>query len=132
VFTWLARIGLPTAMGVYLDERSVYLNESMVTPFGAMELNRYSEVVEDGDLLARTESLLDQISKTRSLGRSTVAVGIPLDSTLYISRQIQSASKDVSAHVLLREAMRSTKMSVDELVADVVRATNCQHRGVRP
>lgn len=118
----LARIGLPKAVGLYLDEAAVHLSEVVATPWGPVEVARGSEDLGPDPLPAAIPRLLTPFVGRRGLGRVPVAVGLPAGRVYFSTRPIQTPGSDVSPHVLLREALRSTNVSIDEMVVDVVKA----------
>jgi len=50
------------------------------------------------------------------------AIGLPARRTHFATRPIQIARGDLSPEVLLREALRSQNISVDNMVVDVLKA----------
>jgi hypothetical protein len=66
--------------------------------------------------------LLEPILPKRKYRSVPVAIGLPTERVYFATRPIQNANTNPSPHVLLREALRSTNVSVDEMVVDVIRA----------
>ncbi|MHC4180339.1 MAG: hypothetical protein ACYSWU_22785, partial [Planctomycetota bacterium] len=118
----LAGIGLPKAVGLYLDERAVHLSQVVATPLGPVEVARHSQIAGPDELADVLERLLTPLLGRRGLRRVPVAVGLPTGRTYFSTRPIQSAGSDVSPHVLLREALRSSNISVDDMVVDVIKS----------
>ncbi len=141
----LAGIGLPKAIGLYINEGTVHLSQVVSTPWGPVEVARDSHTASpaaggtaspaaggtaspaaggtaDPDQLASVlERLLAPRLGRRGLRTVPVAIGLPAGLTYFSTRAIQSAGSDVSPHVLLREALRSSNISVDEMVVDVIK-----------
>lgn len=117
----LAGIGLPRAIGLYYDQRAVHLSQVVATPLGPVEVARHSQTAAPDELAAVLQRLLTPLLGRRGLRQVPVAVGLPAAQTYFSTRPIQTASSDVSPHVLLREALRSSNVSVDEMVVDVIK-----------
>ncbi len=118
----LTRLGLPQAIGVYVDERSVHLCRTVTTPLGTWVVARVNEVFHAESAGAAIEHLLTTIVGRGRFSRVPVTIGLPLESTYFISRPIQSARDDIAPLILLREALRSSQVSIDDMIADVVKA----------
>jgi hypothetical protein len=117
----LAGIGLPKAIGLYVDQGAVHLSQVVATPWGPVEIARYSQNAGADELADVLRRLLAPLRGRRWLRRVPVAIGLPPAQTYFSTRPIQNASSDVSPHVLLREALRSTSVCVDEMVVDVIK-----------
>ncbi|NQU25627.1 MAG: hypothetical protein HQ567_30440 [Candidatus Nealsonbacteria bacterium] len=117
----LANVGLPKAIGLYVDDDVVYLSQIVGTPFGPVEVARDSERGGPDELTATTQRLVRRLFGRRGVGRMPVAVGLPGGRTYFSTRPIQNASSDPSPHVLLRESLRSSRLSVNDMVVDVVK-----------
>jgi hypothetical protein len=115
----LSRVGLPQAIGVYWTDEAVHASWVMATPLGHVELSRYSEPPvpqQPGETVAR---LLRGL-QPRSSRRIPVVVGLPSDQVYFTTRPINPGSTDASPRVLLREALRSANVPIDEMHVDVV------------
>ena len=117
----LAGIGLPKAIGLYINKDTVHLSQVVSTPWGPVEVFRDSHTAAPDELGAVLQRLLAPLLGRRSLRQVPVAVGLPAGLTYFSTRPIQSTGNDVSPHVLLREALRSSNVSVDQMVVDVVK-----------
>ena len=117
----LAGIGLPKAIGLYLDKGTVHLSQVVATPLGPVEVVRQSQTAGPDELAEVLEQLLSPLLGRRGLRQVPVAIGLPAAETYFSTRPIQKAGGDVSPHVLLREALRSSNVSVDEMVVDVIK-----------
>lgn len=117
----LAEIGLPKAIGLYFDQDAVHLSQVVATPWGPVEVARESQAAGPDEHAAVLQRLLAPLLGQRGLRRVPVAVGLPAGQIYFSTRPIQNAGSDVSPHVLLREALRSSNISVDEMVVDVVK-----------
>jgi hypothetical protein len=117
----LAGIGLPKAIGLYFDEGGVHLSQVVATPLGPVEVARESHPAAPDERVAVLGRLLTPLLGRRGLRRVPVAIGLPAGRTYFSTRPIQNASGDVSPYVLLREALRSSNVSVDEMVVDVIK-----------
>lgn len=118
----LANIGLPKAIGLYVDEGAVHLSQVVATPLGPVEVAQHSENVGTDALPDALGRLFAPVVGRRGLRRVPVAVGLPAARVYFSTRPIQNPSSDVSPHVLLRESLRSSNVSVDETAVDVVKA----------
>ncbi len=122
----LGKICLPRAIGLYIDDASVTLSHVVATPFGLVETDGRTESVGVDELPAVLERLLAPLRGWRGFRRVPVAIGLPAGRTYFstrpISRQAFAASEsELSPQVLLREALRSSKVSVGEMVVDVAK-----------
>ena len=118
----LARIGLPQAIGLYVDEREVTLSHVVATPWGPVEIARHGVPAASDAMGPLFEQLLEPILPKRKYRHVPVAIGLPAQRIYFATRPIQNVNANPSPHVLLREALRSTNVSVDEMVVDVIRA----------
>jgi len=118
----LARIGLPNAFGLYVDEDAVTLSQVVSTPFGPVEVARHRTTATPDELPRVLKRLLGPLSGRSRFRRAPVAVGLPAGRVYFSTRPIQTTSGDPSPHVLLREALRSPNLSVNEMFVDVVKA----------
>jgi hypothetical protein len=117
----LAKIGLPSAIGIYLDGGTVYVSQAVAGPFGAVEVARHSETGEPDQLLNTLEQQLARLPGCRGLSYTRVAIGIANERTYFSTRPVQAAGADATAQVLLREALRSSNVAVDDMVVDVIK-----------
>lgn len=117
----LAGIGLPKAIGLYLDKGTVHLSQIVATPLGPVEVVRRSQSTGPGELADVLRQLLAPLLGRQGLRQVPVAIGLPASETYFSTRPIQKSGTDASPHVLLREALRSASFSVDEMVVDVVK-----------
>ncbi len=119
----LARIGLPTAIGLYVDDDdAVHVSQAVGTPFGPVEVTSCSEPAKPDELATVLRRLVVPLLGRRGLSRVPVAVGLSTGRTYFSTRPIQTASSDPSPQVLLRESLRSANISVGEMVVDVIKA----------
>ncbi|NQT15272.1 MAG: hypothetical protein HQ582_21125, partial [Planctomycetes bacterium] len=117
----LAKVGLPTAIGLYIDDQTVTLSQVASTPFGPVEIAGFSEDAEPNELPVVLTRLLTPLLGKRRFRRIPVALGLPAGRTCLLTRPIQSASSDPSSEVLLHEALRSSKISINNMAVDVVK-----------
>ncbi len=117
----LAGIGLPKAIGLYFDQRAVHLSQVVATPWGPVEVARSNQTTGPDDLAAVVSRLLEPLFGRHSLQRVPLAIGLPGGRTYFSTRPIQKTGSDVSHHVMLREALRSSNVSVDEMAVDVIK-----------
>jgi len=117
----LARIGLPRALGLCVEDGAVTVSEVVATPFGPVEISRSSEQVTPKGLSAT----LKQLTRTRSwrtrFHRLPVSLTVPRRQSYFVTRPVQINTADPSPHVLLREALRSPSAPVNDMAVDVVR-----------
>lgn len=118
----LANIGLPKAIGVYVEDQAVTISQVVSTPFGPIETVRRGEPAGPDELPAVLERVLKPLVGGGRLNRVPVAVGIPTGRTYFATRPIQNPGGDASPEILLREALRSPNVSVNEMTVDVVKA----------
>ena len=122
----LGKICLPRAIGLYIDDATVTLSHVVATPFGLVETDGRTESVGAGELPAVLERLLAPLRGWRGFRRVPVAIGLPIGRTYFstrpISRQAFTASEsELPPQVLLREALRSSKVAVGDMVVDVAK-----------
>ena len=118
----LAKAGLPKAIGLYVDNQAVNVSQIVSTPFGPIETARHSEAAEPDEHLSLIRQLLEPLVGKGRVHRVPVAVGLPSERIYFATRPIQNPNSDVSPEILLREALRSPKVSVDKMTVDVVKA----------
>ncbi|HLA83983.1 MAG TPA: hypothetical protein VJL29_04240 [Thermoguttaceae bacterium] len=119
----LGRLGLPKAIGLYLDEETITVSRIVSTPVGPVEITRHTEAIGDealGDAIARLVRPL--VGKGR-FRRTPVCVGVPSRKVYFSTRPVHAAMGDLAPHVLLREALRSPSVPVHEMVVDVVKSS---------
>ena len=114
----LARIGLPKAIGVYVDEATITLSQIVATPLGPVEITRQSESFDDENFSETIGGLVGPLLGKRKFRRTPVSVGIPSRRVYFSTRPVHAATGDSSAHVLLREALRSANIPVHDMVVD--------------
>lgn len=117
----LAKVGLPTAIGLYIDDQTVTLSQVASTPFGPVEITGYSENAEPNELPVVLKRLLTPLLGKRRFRRIPVALGLPAGRSCLLTRPIQKSRNDPSPEVLLHEALRSSKVSINGMVVDVVK-----------
>jgi hypothetical protein len=117
----LAKIGFPQAVGLYVDGTSAHAVGLVSTPFGQLPTGRFSEPLDPQRPHEAIERLLARLPKRR-FGRMPVAVGVPIEQTYFTTRPINVGSSEASPRVLLREALRSSNIHVDEMAVDVVKS----------
>lgn len=122
MYALLTRLGLPQAIGVYVDERSIHLSRTLTTPVGTFEIARINETANAESCGETIDRLLTSAVGHGRFSRIPVTIGLSLERTYFISRPIQSARDDIAPLVLLREALRSSQVSIDDMLADVVKA----------
>ena len=118
----LTKIGLPKAIGLYIDDDAVTLSQVVATPLGPVEITRQRENAGPDELPATLQRLLGPLLGRRRFWRAPVAIGLPARRSYFATRPIQIARGDLSPEVLLREALRSQNISVDNMVVDVLKA----------
>ncbi|MHC4398929.1 MAG: hypothetical protein ACYTG0_04540 [Planctomycetota bacterium] len=118
----LARVGLPKAIGLYVDDESVTLSQVVSTPLGPVEIARHTERARLEELPAVVRDLVRLQLGGGKVRRVPVAVGLATERTYFATRPIQNVASNPSPRVLLREALRSANVSVDEMAVDVIRA----------
>jgi hypothetical protein len=117
----LARLGSPQAIGIHIDGERAYGCRMASTPLGTIELERRSESV-DPDRPQEAIARLHAALLYHGSQRVPVTVGLPVEQTFFTTRPIQSGTVDASPRVLLREALRSSNVPVEEMVVDVVQS----------
>jgi hypothetical protein len=117
----LARIGSSQAIGIYVEGAEAHACRVASTPFGTVELAKRSEVIDPEQPHLAIEHLADGLMKGRA-EKIPVAIGVSAEQTFFTTRSMQTRGGDVSPRVLLREALRSSNVAVDEMVVDVVRS----------
>jgi len=118
----LTKIGLPKALGLYVEDDRVTLSQVVATPFGAVETAGYSEIVDPDRLPAVLERLIKPLVGGHGFRRVPLAVGVPARRAYFSTRPIQVTDSDPSPHVLLREALRCPNIPVNDMVVDVIKA----------
>jgi hypothetical protein len=120
--TLLANLLLPKAIGMYVADGEIALSQVLLTPWGPIEIARKCERYEEGQLSAALQQHLVPLLGKRSPSRVPIAVGLPCLHTFFSTRPIQSTSRDPSPHVLLREALQSPGVYVDDMLVDLIKA----------
>lgn len=118
----LTRIGLPRAIGLYVTEDAIYASEIVGAPFGPVEVRQDREPATAETQAAAVSRILDRLAGGRRLMATSLAIGLPVSRTYFTTRPIQSPGRDVSPLVLLAEALRSTNVPVEAMLADVAKA----------
>lgn len=118
----LTRLGLPRAIGLYLADDAVHASEMVATPCGPVEVGRHCVPVTEESRAVAVADLLNRLTAGRRLTATPVAIGLPTSRVYFTTRPIQSLGRDASPLVLLGEALRSTNVSVDAMLADVAQA----------
>ncbi len=121
MFSILARIGSPQAIGIYVEGAEAHACRIASTPLGTVELAKRTEALDPQQPQLTIERLADAMMNGRS-EKIPVAIGISTDQTFFTTRSMQTRGGDASPRVLLREALRSSNVAVDEMVVDVVRS----------
>ncbi len=118
----LTRIGLPKAIGLYVEEDVITASQIVAAPWGAVETCRREEKVAPGGLAEALKRLTESHGGRGGFRRVPVAVVLPAQRVYFATRPIQITASDASPHVLLREALRSASVSVSDMAVDVIKA----------
>jgi len=118
----LAKIGAPKAIGLYVGEQEVTVCQVAATPLGPVEIARKSERYEASRLKAVIERLLIPLTGERRRIRVPVTLGLPGMRVFFSTRPIQTSSSDPSPHVLLHEALQTSKISIDDMAVDLIKS----------
>ncbi len=118
----LGKIGLPQAVGLVIDEKEVVGSAVVSTPLGPVEVARSTADFEQQPLAAAVDRVLVALVGKRDRRRVPVALGLPARNVFFSTRPIQTTSTDASPAVLLREALRSPTISIDDMAVDVIKA----------
>ena len=118
----LGQIGLPKAIGVFVDDHAVTVSQVVSTPFGLVEVDRNSENADPDELAGVMRRLVVPWLPRGKVRQVPVAIGVPLGQVYFTTRPIQNAASHPSPHVLLREALRSPDVSINEMAVDVIKA----------
>lgn len=117
----LARIGLPKAIGLFLNEAEATLSQVVATPLGPIEIERKQESLADEDCADVVQRLVGPLVGKRKFRRPPVSVGLAARKVYFSTRPVHAATGDSSPHVLLREALRSPNAPVNDMVVDVIK-----------
>jgi len=118
----LGRTGLPKAIGLYIDDHAVTVSQIVSTPFGLIETGRNSENADPDELASVLRRLVTPLLGRHKVRQVPVAIGVPVGQVYFTTRPIQDATSNPSPHVLLREALRSPDVSINEMAVDVIKA----------
>jgi hypothetical protein len=119
----LARLSRQKALGVLVDDQEIAVSQVAATPLGPVELYQHREPVEpnqQGIVLAR---LLTGLLGPRMRRRMPLTLGLPASRVFFTTRPIRKTSGNLSPQVLLREALQSPNIAIDDMVMDFVKAT---------
>ena len=119
----LARIGLPKAIGLFLEEDSITLSRVVATPFGPIEINSQSEPYDENTLDQVVEQMLNAVWGKSKRRRTPISVGIPTRRVYFSTRPIHATTGDSAPHILLREALRSPNVAINDMSVDVIKAS---------
>ena len=117
----LTKIGLPKAIGLYIDEDTVTLSRVVSTPMGPVEITRENESYTEETLREVVGRLVGPLLSKGRFRRTPVSVGIPSRKVYFSTRPVHATTGDSAPHVLLREALRSQNIAVNEMLVDVVK-----------
>jgi hypothetical protein len=117
----LAKIGLPQSIGLYFDGPAMHATVLVATPFGRLQLATCTEPFDPEQPAEAVRRLLSKLPR-RGFGRTPVAIGVPVEETYFTSRPINVGGSEASPRVLLREALRSPNVHVDDMTVDVVKS----------
>jgi hypothetical protein len=109
-------------LGLYVEDDTVTLSRVVSTPVGPKEVLRETLPVSGESLPEVLERLTGLPKRGSRFGRTPIAIGLPPGRTYSATRPIQKVGGDPSPHVLLREALRSSRVPVHEMAVDVVEA----------
>ena len=116
----LRQLGFSTSVGICIEEDSIAVCEVAHSLFGPIEIHR-SQVDCTGQDWA--DVLEEQLTSIRSDRNAMLVVGLPRKQTFFSTRPIQAGKQAPSPQALLREALRTNTMSVEDMAVDVVRST---------
>jgi hypothetical protein len=122
VKTLLAKIGSPKAIGLYVAEQEVTVSQVAATPLGPVETARHIERYEPAQLKTVLERLLLPLTGRHRRIRVPVTLGLPAMRVFFSTRPIQTSSSDPSPHVLLHEALQSSRISTDDMAVDLIKS----------
>jgi hypothetical protein len=118
----LGRIGLPKAIGLYVDEETIVMSQVVATPLGRIEVLRRTEPVGAEGLAAALGRVLGPVMGKRRFRRPPVSLAVPSRRVYFSTRPVHASTGDSSAHVLLREAFCSQNITVGDMVVDVIKS----------
>jgi hypothetical protein len=116
-----AKLGLPSALGLYVEDDALTLSQIVSTPLGPKQV-ACQTVPLDGERLDSALRRLAALPKQRRSKPIPIAIGLPPGRTYFATRPVQKSGAAPPPHVLLREALLSSKVSVQEMAVDVVEA----------
>jgi hypothetical protein len=122
VKTLLAKVGAPKAIGLYVSDNEVTVSQVAATPLGPVEIARHREPYEPAQLKSVLERLLIPMTGRHRRIRVPVTLGLPAMRVFFSTRPVQTSSSDPSPHVLLHEALQSSKLSIDDMAVDLIKS----------
>ncbi|MBN1591532.1 MAG: hypothetical protein JW888_18605 [Pirellulales bacterium] len=118
----LARIGLPKAIGLYVDEDAITLSQVVATPLGPVEIAHETEPLDRDSLPEVIRRLVEPLLGKGKFRRTPVSVSIPAKRVYFSTRPVHAAmDEESSPHILLREALNTQNISVNDMFVDVIR-----------
>ncbi|HBO42673.1 MAG TPA: hypothetical protein DD670_01795 [Planctomycetaceae bacterium] len=118
----LARLGLPKAIGLSIEDDGVALSRIVATPWGPVEIDRHEAAVEEGDLRVVIPRLLSPLLGKSGVRKPPLSVSLSANHVYFSTRPVHASTGDSSPHVLLREAFQSQSTSVGDMVVDVIKS----------
>jgi hypothetical protein len=118
----LAKLSPRRAVGVHIGDGEIAVSQVAGTLLGPLEVYAHREPCqpeEVGDKLAR---LLGPLMGKRR-GKRIVALSLPHLRVFFSTRPLKATNVDVSAKVLLHEALRSPNTNVEEMAIDMRQAS---------
>ncbi len=118
----LARLASHKTIGAYVTDQEVTLSLVAATPLGLFEVERCRETCTPQDLPQVLARLLGPTVPGNGFGGVPLVLGVPADKVYFSTRPIRTDDATASPQVLLREALQSPTLNVEDMVVDVVKS----------
>jgi hypothetical protein len=115
----LRQLGFSTSVGICIEIDSIAVCEVAHSLFGPIEIHRSQVACTELDW---PQILEEQLTSIRSDHDVMLVVGLPRKNTFFSTRPIQPGKQTPGPHALLREALRTNTISVEDMAVDVVRS----------
>jgi hypothetical protein len=126
--SWLAKVAIRKAIGLYLGEREIALSEMVATPLGPVEVTSRVESCSPNEMITVIEQMLESL-RGKKRRRLSVAIGLPASRLFFGSRPLRGSTV-VTPESVMQKLLCSSNISVEDLTVDLLRTTfNKQEQG---
>ena len=118
----LAKLPMPSAIGLYLGDQEIAISRVAWTGLGYVETARCCEPCGVEERESVLERLLRPLLGSGKRWRTPIAVGLPAARFFFVTRPLREVGADATAQALLQRALHSPTICVDDFSVDMIKS----------